>query len=120
MNTNMPDTSAVRHRLLPEKAGPAMAKADLRKAETPDAWKTDIGLAIERVQKRSGWSLKEFADKVGRNERQVKRWMTADERPQFDALFAVAALRHLMVLALAELAGEGVEVTTEIRMRRIA
>jgi hypothetical protein len=64
--------------------------------------------------------LKEFAAAVQRDERQVARWFTGVEHPQLAAIFAVPILRPLLVIALAELAGEGIEVTTHIRIVRIA
>jgi len=94
-----------------------MAKADLRKPET---WKTEVGGAIERTRLLAGLSLKEFADRIGRDERQIARWISGTERPQLDALFAVDALRQPLVIALAELAGTGVEVETTVRIRRHA
>ena len=94
-----------------------MAKADLRKAENA-AWRENVGHAIERAKALSGLSLKQFADAVGRDERQVSRWFDGTERPQLDALFAAESLRQPIAQALAELAGAEVEVT--VRMRRSA
>jgi hypothetical protein len=96
-----------------------MAKAVLRNAEM-EHWQAQVGGAIERVQERSGLSLKEFAAKVKRNERQVARWFVGKEHPQLAPIFAVPAFRQLLVVALAELAGESVEITTAITIRRIA
>jgi len=79
-------------------------------------WRLAVGRAIDRV--KGQLSLKEFAALVQREERQVGRWLTGDERPQFDALFAVETLRRPLVIALAELAGEVVELETVIRVRR--
>jgi ribosome-binding protein aMBF1 (putative translation factor) len=95
---------------------PRMAKANLRKPE-PDAWRARVGSAVERTRTLSGLSLKEFADAIGRDERQVARWITAVERPQVDAIFAVESLRGVLVISLAELAHD-IEVITEIRIRR--
>lgn len=97
-----------------------MAKADRRKAEieAPD-WRPMIGAAIEQAQLACKWSLKELADKVQRDERQVSRWIAGTERPQMDALFAVEALRQPLVVALAALA-DGVEIVTQITVRRRA
>lgn len=106
-NSNLPVISVDRR----------MAKADLRKAEM-DPWREEIGRAIERVQKRSGWSLKEFAEQVQRNERQVARWFDGQEHAQIAAIFAVERLRHLLVIVFAELAGDAVEVETVVRVRR--
>jgi hypothetical protein len=94
----------------------SMAKADLRKAEN-DAWREQIGRAIERSRLLRGWSLKELAVAVDRDERQVARWIVGSERPQLDALFAVESLRQPLVVALAEMAGEGIEITTHITVR---
>lgn len=67
-----------------------------------------------------GWSLKELAAEAVRDERQIARWITGDERPQFDTLFAIESFRQPLVLALCELAGAGVEIETTVRIRRTA
>lgn len=95
-----------------------MAKADLRIPDQ-EAWRGRIGDAIERTRTLARLSLKEFADRIGRDERQVARWIHGAERPQFDALFAVPGFRALLVQALAELA-DGVQVETHITIRRTA
>lgn len=92
---------------------PRMAKAvleDRRKAES-----VPIGHALRRMLALVGWSLKEFAGAVGRNERQVARWLDGSERAQLDTLFAVEALRQPLVQALAELAEAEVVVTVRLR-----
>lgn len=96
-----------------------MAKADLRKADDA-AWKVNVGRAIERVKGLSGLTLKEFADAVQRDERQVARWISGAERPQVDAILAAESLRQPLIIALAELAGAGVDVETTVRIRRRA
>lgn len=98
---------------------PRMAKAPLRKAEH-DEWRERLGRAVERVQHRSGWSLKEFAHAIDRDERQVARWFSGTEHPQFAAIIAVPRLRQELLIALAEAVGESVEITTAITIRRIA
>lgn len=106
--------------LLPRaESRPRMAKAGLRKPET-ECWRARIGAAIERVQRRSQWSLKEFAAALQRDERQVARWFNGTEHPQLSAIFAVPELRQLLIIALAELAGTGVEITTAITIREVA
>lgn len=115
MANNLTAQLSSRHRLLPEIEHPRMAKADLRKTDID--WKAQIGKAIERVQ--GTLTLKEFADAIGRDERQVARWITGAERPQFDAIFAVDRFQGPLVSALAELA-RGVEVETTITIRRTA
>ncbi len=96
---------------------PQMAKAslpDIRKADI-DGWRARVGLVVARVKGER--SLKEFADLIDRDERQVKRWIEGTDRPQFDALFAVKALRVPLVVALAELA-EDARVETVITVRK--
>ena len=101
---------------------PRQAKARLRKTEinVAEPWKPLIGAAIKRAVDSLGWSLKEFAAKVRRDERQCKRWFEGVERAQFDALFAVPELQQALVIEIAKLAEHGVEVVTEIRVRRTA
>ena len=119
MRTILAERTDARHRLLPDTAD-RMAKSDLRKAEIPD-WRADVGQAIERMRLLARLSLKELAALIVRDERQVARWIAGSERPQLDALFAVAALRQPLVIALAELAqADGVDVVTQITVRRIA
>lgn len=91
-----------------------MLKADLRKPEM--AWPALVGAAIQRAISLLGWSLKEFAAAVDRDERQCSRWISGAERPQFDVLFAVEALRQPLIQAFSEMVGAELEVT--IRLRR--
>jgi transcriptional regulator with XRE-family HTH domain len=95
-----------------------MVKADLRKAENAD-W-IAIGNVLNRARALHGWSLKQFADAVGRDERQVSRWFLGTERPQFEAAYAVEPLRISLVIALAEQIADGVTVTTQISATRRA
>ena len=95
-----------------------MVKADLPKAEIAD-WRAEIGRCVERARVLSGLTLKEFAGVVGRDVRQVGRWMNGEERAQLDAIFAVKELRGPLVIALAELS-QVVDVETVIRIRRSA
>ena len=114
-----------RHRLLPEKrhavaeADLRMAKAELRKTEKAehDDWIL-LGKAVERCIYLTALSLKEFAGVIDRDERQVARWIHGTERTQVDTIFAVPQFRRSFVVALAEQAGEGVEVTTAITITR--
>jgi hypothetical protein len=46
--------------------------------------------------------------------------MTGPSHPQLAAIFAVAALRQVLIVALAELAGEQVTIDTTITIRRSA
>lgn len=118
MSSSVAEAQPLRHRELPETAN-RMARADLRKAENEEKWNESIGKAIERTRTLSGKSLKEFADAVGRDERQVARWISGGENPQLARIFRCAALRQSLVIALAELA-EGVTIETTVTIRRIA
>ncbi len=112
------ENSAVRHLERLENVRPSMAKADLKKVET--AWRERIGRAIHRAFSLAGLTQKEAARLLERDQAQVARWVSGAERAQLDALFAVEAFRHSLVLALAELAGNGIEIETTIRIRRSA
>lgn len=95
-----------------------MAKADLKNLAP---WRAHVGGAIQRALALAGLSQKEGWVLLGHKDgSQLNRWIAGQERPQFDALFAVAALRQPLVIALSEIAGEGVEIVTEIRVRRTA
>ena len=118
MDPTVPKPSADGHRVLAE-TRPRMARAHLRNQEV-EGWRTRIGEAIERVRSRSGLSLKEFAAAVARDERQVARWINGAEHPQLAAIFAVEPLRLLLLIVLAELVGDSVEITTAITIRRSA
>jgi hypothetical protein len=93
-----------------------MAKADLRNADgEPNGWRVAIGRAIARAMYLQGWSLKEFAAAVDRDERQCARWITGGERPQFDTLFQCEALRQPIIQALSELIGADIGVVITLR-----
>lgn len=107
-----------RHRVLPETATGAMAKADLRKPETvgDSDWKRRIGAVVRDV--RGTLTLNEMSGRIGREERQIARWEKGEETPQLDRYFARDEFRLPLVLALAQLGGRGVEVETVVRVRR--
>jgi len=86
-----------------------MVRADLRKAEGA-AVRAQVGRCLARAQHLAGWSLKELADALQRDERQVARWISGAERVQLDAVCAVPRLRAVFLVALAEFAG--VDVVT--------
>lgn len=117
MPATMSPSPASSLRELPENAGPR-AKAGLRKAASDD-FRLLVGQCIDQARRTVGWSLKELSAALAHDERQIARWIAGTEHPQLDALFAVAALRAPLVLALAALA-EDVTVTTQITIRRSA
>ena len=117
MRSSLLDSSEARHPVLPDKAS-RMAPGRVR---TPDiAWSEAIGTALQRAVALVGWSNKEAAAKVGVDDAEFGKWLSGGRRPQLDRLFAVAELRQPLIVALAELAGEGVEVQTVVTIRRTA
>jgi transcriptional regulator with XRE-family HTH domain len=101
-----------------------MAKADLRipeiasnAVEIGEEWRERIGGAIDSLRMMRKLSCKEFADAIGRDEAQIRRWINGKERAQFDAIFAVEAFRRDFIIALAHLS-EDVVVETTISIRR--
>lgn len=105
-----------RHRLLSELPPPPMAKASSRNMNSD--FQAQIGGCIERARLLVGWSKKELAAAVDVDDAQISRWEAGKERPQFDRLWAVAAMRTPLVIALAELAKDDIEISTEIRITR--
>lgn len=121
MPTMVQRQSSRRGVLLPDPNGET-AKAGIRKTDSEaigdGIWRAEVGRAIERTRALSGLLLKEFAARLRKDERTVSRWISAEERPQIDLIFAVDDFRELLVIALAEVAG--VEVATQITVRRRA
>ena len=97
------------------------AKASLpevRKAEMEALWKK-WGGCIDEVRGVFRLTLQEFAGELGKDERQVSRWIAGQERPQIEAVLAVQRYEGPMLIALARLAN-GVQVDTVIHVRRSA
>lgn len=111
------EAPSARHRLLDELPSRVMAKASSRKLNSD--FQAEIGTAITRARLLMGLSKKELAGALDRDEAQISRWEGGKERPQFDALWALEGFRAPFVIALAEMA-DGVDVVTEIRIRRTA
>lgn len=112
MRTDSTPSLGSRHLERLEGLRPHMAKV-LNKDETP--WREQIGRAIQRAFSLAGVSQKEAAALIGRDQAQIARWVSATERPQFDAIFSVEQLRHPLIQALSEYAGAEVEVTVRLR-----
>lgn len=122
MRSSVAERRTDTQRALPETPC-VMAKADLRKAETVD-YRARIAALVACVT--GHLLLKELQQRIERatgrtiDERQLKRWQSGEERPQFDALIAVEEFRQPILLGFAEIAGAGVEIETVVRVRRIA
>ena len=115
MDGIVPTSPAPSHRVIPE-MHPAAAKAHLRKADVSAA---DIGQCLDYARRDVGWTLDQLAGELGRDPRQVRRWIDGTERTQMDVVFGVLSLRPPFVIALASLAG-CCELETVIRIRRVA
>lgn len=94
-----------------------MAKAGVRK--TNPSMRALLGRCVEEVRLACGLNLDEFAHALGKNPRQVARWISGEDNPMFDAIVAVERFRSPLVIALASLSKD-IEVVTEIRVRRSA
>lgn len=75
----------------------------------------EIGACLDAARRDVGWNLDELAHALGKDSKQVGRWLRGEERTQVDAVFGVAALRQPFVVALARLAGCGIETTIRVR-----
>lgn len=116
MSSMLPDSSmpALRDRLDGIRA---TAAKPLKKIE----WREHVGQAIQRALSLAGLTQKEGWVLLGHNDgAQLNRWIAGSERPQFDALFSIESLRQPLVVALAELAGEAVEIQTVLTIRKTA
>jgi len=101
MSDSLRSTPVVRQRVLPEKSGKPL-RASLRKAESDDAM-AEIGGCLDDARRAVGWSLKELAAALNRDERQVQRWIDGKENANIAAIFLVVELRQPIVIALARL-----------------
>jgi hypothetical protein len=95
-----------------------VAVSDVRKAESDAEWTRAVGSVIDTVRTTHKLSLKEFADELQRDPRQVARWIDGKEHAQLAAVFAVARFRASCVVAFARLAA--LEIVTEIRVKESA
>lgn len=119
MNSILPAAAGARHLDRLERVPAVMAKADL-KLKNREPWRTSVGAAVRRCFALAGLSQKEAAALLQLDPAQVQRWIAGSERPQVDTIFSVEQLRQPFVVALAEMAGAGIEVTTAITIRRVA
>jgi hypothetical protein len=76
----------------------------------------EVAKAIQRTFSLAGLTQKESAALLCLDQGQVSRWTSGVERPHFDAIFVVEVLRRPMLVALAEMIGEGVQIETVVRI----
>lgn len=117
MKTNVTAELASPHPVLPD-VRTRMARADVR---SPDIdWMAEIGAAIQQAVRDAKWSNKEAAARAKVDDAEFGKWLNGTRRPQFDKLLAVPELRKPLVIAIAKLAGDGIEIETSIRIRSVA
>jgi ribosome-binding protein aMBF1 (putative translation factor) len=114
MSASLHDRVASGPRVIPEKAS-AMAKAEVRKAEN-DEIQAEIGGCLDYARREVGWTLDQLAAELGRDPRQIRRWIAGEETLQMHVAWKVQALRQPFVIALAKLAACAIEVVIRARV----
>jgi len=100
---------------------PVMAKvhsSSVRLADTRPLF-VQLGACIDEVRCGFRLTLEAFAHALGKDDRQVARWISGEVRPQLETVLAVEKFRAPLLIALASLSSE-IEVTTQLTYRRIA
>jgi len=100
---------------------PVMAKVHssaVRNADSAQLF-AQLGACIEDVRCDAKLTLDEFAHALGKDDRQVARWIKGEDRPQLETVFAVERFRAPLLVALAGLAPE-IRIVTTLTFERIA
>jgi hypothetical protein len=108
MPRSVAESAPDRHRVIGD-VRPAMVKADLPKGEPEDVpaiTDAEIGACLDFARRAVGWTVDQLARELGKDSKQVARWMRGEERTQIAVVFNVAVLRKPFVIALAKLSGE--------------
>lgn len=105
MPRSVASAASASHRVIGEMR-PAMAKANLPKGEVEPMTPAEIGGCLDYARRDVGWTVDQLAAELGRDSKQVARWMRGEERTQVDVVFSVPPLRKPFVIALAKLTGE--------------
>lgn len=94
-----------------------MAKAVLPKGESVGRrdWQL-LGECLDAARHVLGWTIDRLARELERDEKQVGRWIRAEERPQVETIIAVPLLGQEYAIALAGRLGCVVE--TIVRHQR--
>lgn len=103
---------------------PQMLRAPAARGEADpqlsgEAFKRQIGTAVEAALDRAGLTKQEAAFAMGYTDSGVvSRWVNGTEAPQFARLWTLGEkFRAELVVALAGLVGQSVEVETVVRVR---
>jgi ribosome-binding protein aMBF1 (putative translation factor) len=117
MSASLSETRPSRHRAIGD-IRPAMAKAALPKGETREfrAELRLIGECLDEARRVVGWTVDQLAQELGRDSKQVARWMRGEERTQVDVVWAVVVLRQPFVVALAKRANCEIETIVRVRV----
>src|SRR5262245_53510881 len=99
---------------LPDKAA-GMAKVSHVRPEKELTW-DDLSWCLGHVQHHFRLNLDEFAHELGKDPRQVQKWLHAKERPQIEAAWAIPRFRRQLIIAMAHRA-DGIDVMTTISVR---
>lgn len=99
MPATLPKSPDTAPRVIPEIQRKPV-KAVLRKSES-DELLEELGRCLDFARRFVGWTLDQLAGALGRDPRQVQRWIEGKERTQVDVVFGVKVLRAPFVLALA-------------------
>lgn len=109
MPQSVVDPGSARHRVIGEMR-PKMLKAIPVKGESVD-YLLELGECLDCARHAVGWTVDQLAGELGRDSKQVARWMRGEERTQVDRVLAVYALRWPFIAALARLCGHQVDET---------
>lgn len=75
--------------------------------------------AIDRAVSLSGLTKQQFAGLMGYDDAsQLSRWIAGTESVNVDRLWSTHAIHAYLITALAEQAGDAVEIETTVRVRR--
>lgn len=112
MPSSLP-AAADRAHLLNSAPAPRMAKVHTAAHGNSVSW----ALMAECLNEvRGTLTVEQFAAAIDRDARQVGKWLSASERPQFETVFAVERFQQPLWLALGRRI-KTVEITTQLTVR---
>ena len=97
-----------------------MAKAGLSEVRKADLDRIAIGRCLELARLECGLNLDEFAQRLDRNPRLVRRYETGEDRVPVDLVKPVREVFAAFIVRLAHLDDDLIAVKTVIEVRRLA